>query len=1262
MTPASTPPRRTLVRALTGAATFAAAAAAALADPVLELHGGSLTDYRPATSTRVGDIQPARTQRGVNVDGTLWAPSVQGWALQGNPFEGAQAGRRMGPVDLFVGTYSVTEVDLALPQPDLARWVIGRSYNCMQEDSSGTLRTSTASPQGVNWMQMSQPEIVFYDGATDADDMVYIVYGADRFLEFKRTGPSSSEFKGKNGAAGLVQHVAGTPDTYVYYDQHGTRTYFFGDDTAGDAADWQIWKIVDPAGNTVYVGHETDAATAVSKGYNADGTIAVAYDAATPQRRYCYSYSSGAIGAAKRLTQVLVEIDAGGGWGDCGTETMVAKVEYGYYESDTEGQGKAGDLRLVAVTTPMTNSARSVQRFRAYRYYDQAWADEEGRRGSPHQLKLSLGYEGARGFDWDSETPGVLDFSDDFAAATDDALKPYAEVYLEYAPGTDRRISEFWTDGQCGCGGGINGTYELTYSTSSGHSTNVANTTYDTGWDSRTSARRPDGTYDTFYFDEVGQALSHVLTDGVPGSHTDEWVTEVIRDSDGRVSEIRSPAANASYTHSTGAMTINASDGLVTVLARKTSGDMAGFVEHRKHARGSGTAYPDSSTEYTSATLTVGSVVLTRPLISATRLYSSTTEGGGSEVYDQTTYSYDAFWDDQTASTLMPKQITVTHPAVSTGNNGSGSAAASVMFQRRDGTVAFHAAPDGVYTYTAFTNGQMSRVIRDAQLDNSTGDFVAGDDPAGTWGIAEVQTPATRFRDRTELTYDHQGRLSVQTQHAQAAASEQANHEYLYESLADNRIAELSAFFTPGTPRLYEVFDVPYRVYNGNGELDDCMILVWSGPVTTTPMSGWGDVVEMGLMSADPLERFDHRGTIERLTRTKRSGSGARIEQTRVYFKIPTSGEGTEGTNYDATTYAYDDFGRVVTKTDPTGTITRYVYDEAGRRIQTRIGTIDGGASDNMVTVEEVVYDNGLSGGNGWVTKTTAFVQNGTTGRRDTTYERDYRGRVIVTRNPQPPHILAKYDNRGRTIALGLYSSDSGLDAADDPLTLATNRMALSETYFDERGRAWKTVRHNIDPADGSDDDTLVSQSWFDSVGRLIKTDGSELAKFEYDTLGRQVRSYVLGTTDDNPATYTDADDVTGDVVLEESQSYYHPGSGDLLMSATIQRFHDDLSTTGPLDTDSDLALLDFTNGRIKGRLAATAYWYDNRHRVTATAFYGTNGAADLDRDALGSAPTASDPGRLVTIYTYGEAGVQTELKDPKGVVTRTSTTRPAGW
>jgi hypothetical protein len=220
-----------------------------------------------------------------------------------------------------------------------------------------------------------------------------------------------------------------------------------------------------------------------------------------------------------------------------------------------------------------------------------------------------------------------------------------------------------------------------------------------------------------------------------------------------------------------------------------------------------------------------------------------------------------------------------------------------------------------------------------------------------------------------------------------------------------------------------------------------------------------------------------------------------------------------------------------------------------------------------MVKISQVEYDSGGEA-NSFVTTSTAFIQDSATDDRVTTFSHDVRGRVLLTTNPTAPHVVSKFDNMGRNIATGLFSSTASITVgSDDPTTETTNRMALSQTFYDERGQVWKSQRHQIDDADGSDDDTLQTLNWYDPAGRLIKTDGEQLTKTFYDCIGRPTHRFILAN-DGADGIYAAMDDLTGDIVLEEQQTTYNPDDQTVIMQATISRFHDDYAggeTTGVL-------------------------------------------------------------------------------------------------
>src|SRR4029450_9857146 len=107
-------------------------------------------------------------------------------------------------------------------------WVVGRTYNNRQ-DVSGSYTSD--GPQGKQWAQVSMPEIAYFDHPSDPElDIVYLFYGADRLVEYKRKDDTAVTFRSRNGAAGVVEFVdgGGGADTFKLYDQNGNVLTFFG--------------------------------------------------------------------------------------------------------------------------------------------------------------------------------------------------------------------------------------------------------------------------------------------------------------------------------------------------------------------------------------------------------------------------------------------------------------------------------------------------------------------------------------------------------------------------------------------------------------------------------------------------------------------------------------------------------------------------------------------------------------------------------------------------------------------------------------------------------------------------------------------------------------------------------------------------------------------------------------------------------------------------------------------------------------------------
>jgi len=1224
---------------------------------ILEINDASLTAYVPTVSSTQQAVRPLYEQRGVYVDGSWRAGASLPFASAGNSSNGPANGfGALNSISLAAGGYGAGDVDLRLPAEGFS-WVIGRTYNAQQLDSSGAHQDSNGF-QGRNWFQSSQPEIVGYNGGTDDKDMIYLVYGADRFIEFRRImdGETATDtYRATNGAAGVIEFIedGSGADLHVYTDQRGFEHTFFAAYNSESVdihrAVGQLWKIEDPAGNVAYVGSTTKA-TAITSGYDTSGRIIVAYD--TSDRRYTYTYTT--LDSVARLTEVLAEIDDGDSTWEP-TEIEVSKVEYEYYQTGDNTYGDNGNLQQVIITTPLSELGIESTRKKYYRYWKGAF-DDSTNPGHPYALQYVVDFEGVRQFDYSDST-----FDEDHKAASESILKPYASMYFEYD--SAHRIDQTWANGRCGCGGADNGVYGLTYS-SNGSYTDTAG--YDTAWKSRTIVEQPDGTFATHYFDETGQPLSRVMSDGDPASASSFWVTKIVRASDALVESIHTPANESGYTHATGAITSSASAGMVTYLERVSSGDLDGFVQYTRFREGDSATSKiyRTKTEYDSASITIGTgggaFDVVNPFVDMSRQYivaktsspDSLSAGDASETATTVTFH---------TSTLAPEVRTTTLQSVATANNGSGTSNTSSAYFNLQGENTFTKDESGVISYSGYADGQMVVSVRDADTTKTASGEVFENVTIPT-GFSSSGSPLHMV---SEFAHDNQGRRTEVTSYA-GTGSELVSVTH-YTQLADERIVVLNVprrTTSGGGGSTTYYGPVSYSVTHHAGGSEATGMIALSGNSTTTAITAWIDDTK-----SDAAQAVAH-GSLARLSTTLSNESGGTALETRAYFDVPYDDvgmnyflPGTDGTHYDATLLEYDEMGRRWRSESAAGTVSRTIYDELGRTISSWIGTNDNevqfpggdtsGTSD-MVKLSETVYDSGNDGGNGYVTKRTAFVEDSTTDQRETTFEYDYRGNMLLATNPQAPHVFTEFDAViNRPMATGTFSSTASIVVGtDDPATETANRLGLNKTFYDELGRVYKTTRHEIDESDGSDDDNLETLTWFDERGQVIKALNSSLTKTAYDSLRRSTHRFVLAT--DNDTAYADADDVTGDIVVTESQTTFDADTGRVLMSAQIDRLHDDglTGTTGPLDTNADNDDLLYTAANIEGRIQIMSMWYDDQGRMADTVQYGTNGGSNFERDGL-AVPARSDTALRVTV-AYNDDGHREDVTDPMGRVSRT--------
>ena len=360
----------------------------------------------------------------------------------------------------------------------------------------------------------------------------------------------------------------------------------------------------------------------------------------------------------------------------------------------------------------------------------------------------------------------------------------------------------------------------------------------------------------------------------------------------------------------------------------------------------------------------------------------------------------------------------------------------------------------------------------------------------------------------------------------------------------------------------------------------------------------------------------------------------------RVYRKIPASGEGTSGTNYDQTDYGYTVMKRRNRTVLPGGEIAFGVHDVRGLLLKIYVGTNDtgatetdptgGGASGNtmkLVTANE--YDGGAAGGDGNLTRQTDYVNGAVS--RVATFVSDWRNRLTDTDGEIDVFERLGYDNLDRVVQKQRYDT-----------TASGSLILRNDLKYDDRGRTYQTIRYEVDPATGAVGNSLTSNIWHDAAKNEIKSLASEsklFTKTTYDSLGRKTVSYTGYDLDETA--YAEAFSVSDDVILQQVETTYD-NAGNAIQTTTRRRYDNAPATqTGPLQNPATTP---------KAQVTYVAAYPDALGRIVATADYGTNGGAAFTRST--TIPAPSDTVRVNTAE-YDSTGEVFQTTDPKGIVTR---------
>lgn len=370
----------------------------------------------------------------------------------------------------------------------------------------------------------------------------------------------------------------------------------------------------------------------------------------------------------------------------------------------------------------------------------------------------------------------------------------------------------------------------------------------------------------------------------------------------------------------------------------------------------------------------------------------------------------------------------------------------------------------------------------------------------------------------------------------------------------------------------------------------------------------------------------------------------------------------------------FDEFGRTLWSKDAVGTFTEYAYDVLDRVASVSMGT-NRLTSNNMVAVTENYYDGTVPAGAAQVgdsnlTMVVRPVDGNSANDRIISMYYDVRNRVVFVENPLAPHSYTKYDNLNRPteqhqVSELTYSDTSSLTQND-----LTKRVRSTYPKYSQRGLVYETGIE-LDPTTGPHSDLLVNQSWFDEVGRVIKSlpHSGPGTKTAFDGLGRPVHRFVGDMTGDASSftnvynTTSHQPVVTGNIILQETVTEYietatQRGLGGPERFTTLERAHDSSST-------GSLSNFDGTGVDATAIATYSLTIYDEASRPVMSGYYGTNDSSGYftggtipvppaNTFSLSAAVASMPAGALTTEHAYDNRGRTHMRIAPDGTRTRT--------
>ncbi|MCL2648262.1 MAG: fibronectin type III domain-containing protein, partial [Phycisphaerales bacterium] len=909
-----------------------------------------------------------------------------------------------------------------------------------------------------------------------------------------------------------------------------------------------------------------------------------------------------------------------------GNLTSTFFTAYTYYGANSVN-GLPGSLELIADTTDTGDIEYTYMRY---------YTEGDGSQGKLKYLVTGSSYERLLAY---ANANGT---SVDLLA--DSVVAQYADNYYEYD--NQGRVTKLVAQGNgcSGCQGGF-GTTTYSYAANKTVSTNVYNaTTYNTWAYRQTEADNSQNLRIITYSNFMGQVMLQITQDLASGQ---QWMEYYRYDASGRQIMHADPSAVLGYDEALpdlvgagyGGVASNYQyladhDGLiewtdynslgyqVDTAVMQGDGGTSGTVKHYQTLTTYSSNYANGETYYYISAQTWFS----EDVASSPSIYST----GAQTTY----YSYG--W---ISGTNQVQWEVVTLPTVNSVENGPGTADVWRTYYDSFGRLVWTMDPDGYVNYTQYdpVTGAVTLSITDKTLSpaeqslfNSLGwtnYHSSGLNLETTYEVdSQGRTVKITSPDGTitRIVYDdaHQAIYSF----VEASESLDANGDGTITPLGPVTMSRGNMLYTMANGNFamydeYLTFSGDFSVVNNEIQLptwceggggNDALLDLTTNGFTLQTLSRWLYNTALQLVESDSYAAIDNATYLSTAANSPYSG--------------------TAGANFYATSYYYDVSGQQARTVNADGAIAVTTYDALGRQLATYVGTNDGNWEDflravsanplaipagtDMTLVTLYQYDNdGIGDSN--LTQITEFP-GGSEAPRITQYLYDWQDRMIASKvgvqtNETGNTSFINYNvlnNIGQVTASYTFAADNIplANFADSGalVTYASQLRSYSTTLYDAQGRAYQSATYSVDPTTGTiSSDAIVSNVWYDHCGNVVKsqTSGGPVSKTSYDGAGRVVASYLTDGGGDAAAgtanTWADAQNVIGDIVLEQVE-YLYDANSNVILVTDRQRF-DDATGTGELGDPSSTT-------QPKARVSYSLSYYDVGGRLIANVEVGTNG------------------------------------------------------